>query len=247
MFNISERKREKNKLICDLIVRRTFLYGCKKAIKYLETVFSKYYRTMMHSIEANASNAMRSSVFPENRLLLITGGRLCAMLVQRLLFFNGKCVVHGYGALRLGTSVLSRRHFFRNSSATCVATLAGHSNSVRSVAFHPTAPLLATGSEDKTTKLWRLSSDNSSATCVATLAGHSSAIFSVAFHPTAPLLATGSNDKTVKLWLLSSDNSSATCVATLAGHSSYGCSVAFHPTAPLLATGSDDGTVKVWR
>jgi WD40 repeat protein len=109
------------------------------------------------------------------------------MLAERLLCFNGGCAVRN--ALRLGTSVLSRRHFFRNSSATCVATLAAeHSNSVTSVAFHPTAPLLATGSGDSTVRLWLLSSDNSSATCVATLAGHSDAVTSVAFHPTAPYL-----------------------------------------------------------
>jgi WD40 repeat protein len=149
-----------------------------------------------------------------------------------------------------------------NSSATCVATLAtleGHKiwdNLVKfvfnrylvsSVAFHPTAPLLATGSGDETVRLWLLSSDNSSATCVATLEGHSSFVTSVAFHPTAPLLATGSDDCTVRLWLLCSDNSSATCVATLAGHSSFVLSVAFHPTAPLLVSCSKDNTVKMWR
>jgi WD40 repeat protein len=83
---------------------------------------------------------------------------------------------------------------------TCVATLAGHSHGVTSVAFHPTALLLATGSADKTMKLWLLSSDNSSATFVATLAEHRSWITSVAFHPTAPLLAIGSSHNTVKLW-----------------------------------------------
>ena len=78
---------------------------------------------------------------------------MCAMLARRLLCFNGECAVRD--ALRLGTSALSRRHFFRNLSATCVATLEGHSNSVYSVAFHPTAPLLATGSSYYTVRLWR--------------------------------------------------------------------------------------------
>ena len=78
-------------------------------------------------------------------------------------------------------------------------TLDGHRDNVRSVAFHPTAPLLATGSSDNTAKLWRFSPDGSTATCVATLAGHSHGVFSVAFHPTAPLLATATH-KTAKLW-----------------------------------------------
>jgi WD40 repeat protein len=133
-------------------------------------------------------------------------------------------------------------------SATCVATLQGHSSVVQSVAFHPTAPLLATGSWDNTAKLWRLSSDNSSATCVATLRGHSNSVISVAFHPTAQLLATGSNDRTAKLWSwLSSDNSSVTCVATLKGHIEDVWSVAFYPTEHLLATSSLDDTTMLWR
>ena len=93
-----------------------------------------------------------------------------------------------------------------NMQATCVATLEGHRWGVLSVAFHPTAPLLATGSADKTVKLWRLSSDESSATCVATLEGHSSIVNSVAFHPIAPLLATGSEDNTAKIWELNIEN-----------------------------------------
>ncbi len=71
------------------------------------------------------------------------------MLARRLLCFNDECAVRD--ALRLGTSALSRRHFFRNSSAT----LEGHSGYVDSVAFRPTAPLLATIFYDETVKLWR--------------------------------------------------------------------------------------------
>ena len=241
---VAERRRRNPQLIDYFVAGPAFLHAFQAAVKQLEAVFPSRYR---RSFEANALNAMRSrvTVCSENRLLLITGGRLCAMLARRLLCFNGECAVRD--ALRLGTSALSRRHFFRNSSATCVATVAGHSNCVYSLAFHPTAPLLATGSRDCTVRLWLLSSDNSSATCVATLEGHSSSVTSVAFHPTAPLLATGSGDNTVRLWLLSCDNSSATFVATLEGHNSYVNSVAFHPRAPLLASGSDDKTVRLWR
>jgi len=147
------------------------------------------------------------------------------------------------------------------SAATCVATLdsgnEGHSNYVLSVAFHPTLPLLATGSEDNTVKLWRLDKpDGSAATCVTTLdssnGGHSSSVWSVLFHPTLPLLATCSSDNTTKLWRLDKpDGSAATCVATLdrsnEGHSSAVMSVAFHPTLPFLATGSLDRTTKLWH
>ena len=87
-----------------------------------------------------------------------------------------------------------------NESPQCVATLQVHSNDINSVAFHPSAPILATGSDDSTAKLFRLNSDGSAASCVATLQGHSSSVLSVAFHASAPILATGSWDKTAKLW-----------------------------------------------
>ena len=93
-----------------------------------------------------------------------------------------------------------------NSGCREITTLQGHSDSVYCVVFHPTAPLLATCSYDKTVRLWLLSEDNSSATCVAILEGHTNAVNSVAFHPTAQLLATGSSGGTAKLWRLSSNN-----------------------------------------
>jgi WD40 repeat protein len=92
-----------------------------------------------------------------------------------------------------------------------VATLVGHIDWVTSVAFDHTFPLLATGSNDGTVKLWHWSSNYSSVTCVATLeknnrvSDFNNPILSVAFHPTAPLLAAGSasrsaSDNTVNLW-----------------------------------------------
>jgi WD40 repeat protein len=148
-----------------------------------------------------------------------------------------------------------------NMSATCVATLEGdlgHRDWVFSVAFHPKLPLLATGSSDRTAKLWRFdphgsASDNMLATCVATLREHDNWVTSVAFHPTLPLLVTGSKDNSAKLWRFDPDgseanNMSAKCVAILRGHGHTGAvtSVAFHPALPLLATGSLDYTAKLW-
>ena len=89
-------------------------------------------------------------------------------------------------------------------SATCVATLdkspRGHTGYVNSVVFHPTAPLLATGSRDNTVRLWVLSPENFYPTRMAILSEHTGYVRSVAFHPTEPLMATGSQDKTVRLW-----------------------------------------------
>jgi coatomer protein complex subunit alpha (xenin) len=81
-----------------------------------------------------------------------------------------------------------------------VATLSGHSNTVLSAAFHPTEPLIVTGSDDGTAKLWRMNFARTAADCVATLAGHGNTVRSATFHPTESLIATVSHDKTIKLW-----------------------------------------------
>jgi WD40 repeat protein len=65
------------------------------------------------------------------------------------------------------------------------------------VAFHPSAPYLATGSSDNTAKLWLLNADCSAATCVSTLEKNGP---SVAFHQFSGTLATGGADGTVKLY-----------------------------------------------
>ena len=133
---------------------------------------------------------------------------------------------------------------------------------ITSVAFCPTAPLLATGStaQSNGVTLWKLKkgtnilhpSYNWDMDGRVNLNGHTGVVNSVAFHPTAypPLLATGSSDETVKLWRCSHNSEtdiwSATCVATLAEHRNHVYSVAFHPTMPLLASGGNDDTVRLW-
>ena len=56
---------------------------------------------------------------------------------------------------RLVCAVLSRFLEDKKPEITCVTTQEGHHSRVSSVVFHPTLPLLATGSMDNTAKLWR--------------------------------------------------------------------------------------------
>ena len=141
------------------------------------------------------------------------------------------------------------------SNARCSVILP-HSGNVNSVAFHPTkSSFLATGSSDKTAKVWWLDDSGLSLTsegAAVTLTGHTSSVNSVAFHPIEFILATGSSDRTVKLWQINTERERAwkyvaTCIATLEGHTGIVNSVAFHPTKPFLATGSSDETVKLWQ
>ena len=65
---------------------------------------------------------------------------------------------------------------------------------------------MASGSLDKTVKLWNVQSGD----CVRTLEGHSSGVISVAWSGDSQTLASGSHDKTVKLWNVQTGD----CIAT---------------------------------
>src|SRR5439155_1034562 len=106
-------------------------------------------------------------------------------------------------------------------------TLTGHTDAVLSVAFSPDGHTLATGSNDRTVKLWDVT-DRTHPTRLVTLTGHIDIVFSVAFSPDGHTLATGSNDRTVQLWDVT-DRTHPTRLATLTGHNGGVSSVAFSP------------------
>jgi serine/threonine protein kinase len=116
--------------------------------------------------------------------------------------------------------------------------LTGHTSSVLSVAFSPDGKMLASGSGDKTIKLWNAQTG----ALTQTLTGHTEAIWQVRFSPDGKTLASASDDKTVKLW----DAQTGALKQTLTGHSEQVNSVAYSPDGKTLASGSRDKTIKLW-
>ncbi|WP_449416219.1 serine/threonine protein kinase [Phormidium nigroviride] len=122
----------------------------------------------------------------------------------------------------------------------CVCTLPGHSSFVNSIAISPDGLILASGSWDRTIKLWNLETGE----LTSTLTGHSDRVNSVAISSDGELLVSGSSDETIKLWNLHSGE----LLGTLPGHSIGVNSVAISPDGQLVAScGGSDYTIKLWH
>src|SRR2546423_942984 len=72
----------------------------------------------------------------------------------------------------------------------------GHSTIVRSVVISPDGRSIASGSADKTVKIWNAVDGK----LLRTLAGHNDKVSTLRFAASGGLLASGSDDKTVRVW-----------------------------------------------
>jgi RNA polymerase sigma factor (sigma-70 family) len=117
-------------------------------------------------------------------------------------------------------------------------TLEGHTAEVVGVALSPDGKVLASGSADKTIKLWDVKTGQNT----ATLMGHTDQLCCVALSPDGKTLASGSADETVRLW----DVRTGKNTAILTGHDDTVRSVVFSPDGKTLASGGDDYSIKLW-
>ena len=128
----------------------------------------------------------------------------------------------------------------QNQKWRCVHTLPGHSSFVNSLAISPDGKILASGSWDKTIKVWELETGE----LIGTLTGHSDRVNSVAINWDGTMLASGSSDETIKFWNLHSGE----LLCTFPGHSMEVNSVAISPNGQIIAScGGSDNTIKLWN
>jgi WD40 repeat protein/transcriptional regulator with XRE-family HTH domain len=141
------------------------------------------------------------------------------------------------------------------TTGSLIAVHEGHTGVVRGVALSADGTLLASGSVDRTLRLW----DTRTGRPLAILEGHTGMVWGVALAANADLAASGSDDGTVRLWSLAGirdrrdamlgsqeEVTTGRLVATLTGHTGGVSGVALSADGRVLASGGEDGTVRLW-
>jgi WD40 repeat protein len=116
--------------------------------------------------------------------------------------------------------------------------IGGHTNVINSLDFSPDGKLLASGSADRTARLWETATGNSRSVQL----WHTGAVYGLAFSPDGTRLATGSFDRKVRIW----DVATGACRHTLAEHKGEVRPVAWSPNNRTLYSGGYDETVRWW-
>ncbi|KAJ1899633.1 pre-mRNA-splicing factor prp46, partial [Kickxella alabastrina] len=114
--------------------------------------------------------------------------------------------------------------------------ISGHVGWVRSLAVEPGNKWFASGSVDRTIKIW----DLASGTLKLTLTGHISPVRGLAVSPRHPYLFSCGEDKQVKCWDLETNK----VVRQYHGHLSGVYALALHPVLDVLITGGRDAVAR---
>jgi WD40 repeat protein/serine/threonine protein kinase len=115
------------------------------------------------------------------------------------------------------------------------ALLGGHSKKVTCVAFHPHRPVLASGAEDRTVKVWDLAIGKE----LGTLVGHEGPVRGLAFHPAGQRLIAVGDGSTARVWELDRQVPAFTLPNISAR------SAVFSRDGKLLVIGRDDGVISI--
>lgn len=109
---------------------------------------------------------------------------------------------------------------------------------ITSIAISPDGQVFASGSVDKTIKVWHLGTGK----LIFILKGHLQPVLSLAISPNGQFIVSGSADETIKLWNLNNGQ----LLHTLTGHSIGVRAIAISPDGQIIVSASPDRAIRVW-
>ncbi|AAS51997.1 ADR077Cp [Eremothecium gossypii ATCC 10895] len=141
------------------------------------------------------------------------------------------------GSQSFEEQMITQQNLFDGGFGDCVVKfiLEGHTRGVNWASFHPTLPLIVSGSDDRQVKLWRMSSTK--AWEVDTCRGHTNNVDSVIFHPFQNLIISVGEDSTIRVW----DLDKRTPVKQFKREQDRFWSIRAHPNVNLFGAAHDSG------
>jgi WD40 repeat protein len=120
----------------------------------------------------------------------------------------------------------------------------GHTDAVSSVTFSPDGSTLASGSNDKSIRLWNVSEG----TCTRTLRdSRMDKVYSTAWSPDGATIATAENSGLIYFWDVSNEKNTTRAPVIVQGHDGAVTTIVYSREGRYLASGSGDTTVKLWN
>ncbi len=161
---------------------------------------------------------------------------------------DGNTLATGDGVVRWRRTekegIESEVRVWNKRTGKLITVLKGHTQSIYCVAFSPDGMTIATGSADKTARLWNAHTGQHLATLTgpSKLKSHLSTVSSIAYSPDGKNIATGCLDNSLRLW----DAQSGELITKIKETNAGIYSLAFSPDGKTIATGSND-VMRLWN
>jgi len=231
--------------------------------RFMMRIFSSHHESMKFTLQPSSlglvSRYTRVFKYSHFYKVLIVGNGSGDVFI---IFDNGRRIIHRMPRYITDVNILNsdlvvvctadiNAYVMRitpQNTLTLVVVLT-HSKDVNYACCQPGSGLIATGSRDKTMKVWKLDAQKKSAICLQTLEINSPSVAKMMFHNRLPLLAFSNCDGKIWLYLLSPDGTEVLSRKILQGHCEEATNFVFHPDPKktLLVSSGVNGRIIVWR